>query len=482
MLIHTALMADPDALGKVDYAAHPQETLMELLVDGVSCRYLQEDHGAFREADGTFLDISRWKGVTRDSNGSIIRILWTQPYILWDNVKHGKVSGTLALQWLPQSIQSFEIYDQPGGDFEAVYLPRSALFVTMHRCMLCGTVNAAQLPQRLEVFNISRNMLGGSIKFDDLPATLRHFNISHNKISGTIDLHKLPPNIRVAELHENHLEGSIDLSHVPKSLRTLTLHENAFVGEVDIVMEAVSNHMGIEQTGPRVSLYGNQLRGTVCYFPMPDARADAQVFLANNAFSAIDWPSMDTVKSLNVSKNALQGELDLCKIPQSVVSIDLSANALEGSLHFADLHKGVERLILSSNNFSGVVDFHAMPMPMSKVHCGVLDLSNNSLTGTIRFGQYIPAETFLNANEFTAMKTDPKQLWRNVVTFEAKNNAIAESVVRFSPFSSKKFGHIDLRGNPIGRIETSDASDRYTKKIFFDNGNKVQRRGPKQKR
>mmetsp|Transcript_20450 Transcript_20450/g.31919 ORF Transcript_20450/g.31919 Transcript_20450/m.31919 type:complete len:246 (-) Transcript_20450:20-757(-) len=193
ILIPAFCADDSNGLGRLDYASLSEETLMEMLTDGISnlqriCEYDSPS------------DLSDWRSVNLTGD-QVTNIRW-EDYGL---------KGSIHLQWTPSHVR----------------------WLTVAINELVGTVDLCHLPETLEKLDLSRNMLTGSLHLNHLPDRLGALYLYSNRFSGSVTLTELPKSLKMFSVRENLLEGTLDLTALPADLNYLWLSYNAFSGETD---------------------------------------------------------------------------------------------------------------------------------------------------------------------------------------------------------------------------------------------------------
>ena len=108
---------DP-SLGRVDHDSFSHQTLMEMVIEGITNR--EKVCGDFAEPK----DIEEWKGVEIE-DGKVAEIDWD----------HFDMEGSLHLEWLPSSVRKF----------------------TMFQSRLTGTLDLASLPISMKELDLGFN-------------------------------------------------------------------------------------------------------------------------------------------------------------------------------------------------------------------------------------------------------------------------------------------------------------------------------------
>ena len=181
-------------LGRVDYTSLSDQTLMELLIEGIE----EESKRTYQNDDRTFKNVCEWPRVQCDSEERVVRFKGTP------NMK-----GAIELTHIPPKAESFYLLG----------------------FNLKGTLNTQCLPQSLENFSISMNHFDGTVDFVSLPEALVDFNIHKNAFHGSANFKKLPRKLESMTLHSNNFSGEIFLRNLPPNINFLNISENAFTGD-----------------------------------------------------------------------------------------------------------------------------------------------------------------------------------------------------------------------------------------------------------
>uniref|UniRef100_A0A7S4U8T9 Leucine-rich repeat protein n=1 Tax=Paramoeba aestuarina TaxID=180227 RepID=A0A7S4U8T9_9EUKA len=188
----TLFASDSSALGRLDYASLTQQTLMELLVDGiVFTKYGDPKKG---------IDVSRWSYVDVDPDGDVTS--WFP--------SECNLTGSVALQWLPKTVVDVDI--------------------SMNS--LCGTLDLECLPDGLQELIVYKNKFSGPVSLTRLPTKMRILNLGFNRLSGTLNLTQLPAAMTELHLCGNDFVGATDFSKLPESLELLDIMETQLEGRV----------------------------------------------------------------------------------------------------------------------------------------------------------------------------------------------------------------------------------------------------------
>ncbi|KAJ8762089.1 hypothetical protein K2173_006753 [Erythroxylum novogranatense] len=199
--------------------------------------------------------------------------------------------------------------------------------------------------------DFSSNLLASYSSQTVLPGicdSVKHLNLSHNHLTGSLigggELH-LFANLKVLDLSYNQLSGELPGFDYTYELEILRLSNNRFSGFI-----------------PNDLLKGDSLLLT-------------ELDLSANNFSGpVSMLLSTTLRVLNLSSNALIGELPL--LAGSCAVLDLSNNQFEGNLTRISKWENVEYLDLSQNRLKGSIP-DVSPQLLRLNH---FNLSHNSLS------------------------------------------------------------------------------------------------------
>ena len=237
------LTADGQSCGRVDVSSLSDQTLLELLVSDM------HHVDKVQDADGDFLDIAEWKGVeVADAGVTQIEFRQTDSLFAVDEDFTVGPKGSIDLQWLPKTLQVFNIDEMElHGTIETSALPCAMRYLNISDNAFQGTFCTKGLPETIEFVLISCNELHGSISLDHLPRNIELFCAQSNNFSGELNFLKLPESLNALYLYKNKFRGKIDLSRIPARLRSLNIRRNQITQETLVI--AVS-----AQGIPRISL------------------------------------------------------------------------------------------------------------------------------------------------------------------------------------------------------------------------------------
>ena len=253
-MILLQLLTMDSALGRLDYDSLPDQTLMEMLFDGIS----DDEKRAFHDSDGNFKDVCEW---------TPNKVPWKNIRCADDHVwsvvfREGIDFGTkqFPFNFIPSNVHVF-ILESCGlhGTLETSMLPPHLYTFSVCDNALYGTIAWNMLPRDLDDMSVSANFFSGRIILAALPRGLSKFYACENKFSGEIALSDLPDQINKVNLSYNQLQGSIRIeSPLPFFLSQLDLSKNEFYGDVLI----------LEEPGELfyINASGNALSGTVVLY------------------------------------------------------------------------------------------------------------------------------------------------------------------------------------------------------------------------
>ncbi|KAB1227249.1 Receptor-like protein 12 [Morella rubra] len=209
--------------------------------------------------------------------------------------------------------------------------------------------------------------------------------LSKNLLTGQITSTRWEEllNLALLDLSFNSLEGSIPVSlFYHPSLEQLLLSKNQFSGQLDEFSNVSSHILSV------LDLSSNNLEGAI-----PMSMFD---------FQDSPLPNLSNLFVVDLRSNQLQGPLPILKpnvnfvdfswnnfssnIPVNIgnwlpntIFFSLASNRFQGSIPESICNAApLEVLDLSNNSFSGTI-----PRCLTSMNLGVLDLKRNSLTGTI---------------------------------------------------------------------------------------------------
>ena len=216
-----------DHAGRVDYDMMPDQTLMELLVEGIQkVSPFQDDYCVFR-------DIKTWEGVTLDEDGNVCDIAFgaNVGILLFgssDEIDQAYIigpEGTIDMRWVPRHVKCFDVSSlNLSGSLETSVLPRVLINLDLSTNKLCGTVAFESLPPSMTTLTLYENNFSGTLKLEALPRTMVSVHVGSNDFEGSLVLTNLPEAIVTLRLSANNFSGTIDMSNIPSTLQNFGLY------------------------------------------------------------------------------------------------------------------------------------------------------------------------------------------------------------------------------------------------------------------
>ena len=217
----TLLSADP-SLGRFDISALSDQTLMEMLVDGMQPNIMAQ----YQDDEGNFKDISAWDNI-KCTEGRVTDIVFHE---------HAQSDAQYPFEYIPRLVEVF--YDQRSklhGTLDTSVLPSGLVYFNVRTNRLHGEIAFKTFPRNIGHLDISQNSFEGSIRLGDLPPKLTFFDAMMNEFSGSVSLDSLPETLENVQLSANKLTGELQITRLPSTLRNLFLNENSFSGEFQVV-------------------------------------------------------------------------------------------------------------------------------------------------------------------------------------------------------------------------------------------------------
>ena len=192
-------LAADSALGRIDTQLLSDQTMMELLFEGLSASSKQ----TFFNSDGTYRDFKETNVCMCDADGNINKV-----FIEKRTLQDPRPNGTIALE----------------------FIPRRVFYFQTENCQLEGTLQCSSLPHTLEKLNLRSNRLSGGVSFADMPAGVTLIEIARNNFSGSLDVTSLPASLSILNASYNQFSGSISLDHLPSTLYSFYVGGNKLTG------------------------------------------------------------------------------------------------------------------------------------------------------------------------------------------------------------------------------------------------------------
>ncbi|KAG6643444.1 receptor-like protein 7 [Carya illinoinensis] len=253
--------------------------------------------------------------------------------------------------------------------------------------------------QNLEFLDLENNLLMGNIPISlfSLPL-LRRLILSNNSFSGQLNEFSNVSSDKLSEVYldSNNLEGPIPMSVFElRGLWFLSLASNNFNGslKLDDMIQQLSSPKNLDLPSQlknftdflrnqsnlyHLDLSNNQIHGEIpSWIWIPTLN---YLDLSHNYFVTLQGPLTNAsgIYSLYLQSNQLQGPLPVFIVDASV--LDFSRNNFSSiPTNIDHIFRNVEFLSLSSNKLNG-----SIPASICNIsELQVLDMSNNSVSGTI---------------------------------------------------------------------------------------------------
>ena len=195
------IAAIDSALGRLNYESLSDQTLMEMLFDGLGAK----DKWRLQDGNGNYADSCEW------TLGWRMKVQCTD-----DRVKNIKV---IDRTFRPKQ-------------FPFNFIPPLTEFFAVKDCGIQGTLDTSLLPVHLIKVDVTFNKLHGTIDVKAFPRTLKHIYIYVNAFSGSCALSELPSSVIIAYWSNNRFSGELPLDGLPKSMKSLTLEKNNLTGSI----------------------------------------------------------------------------------------------------------------------------------------------------------------------------------------------------------------------------------------------------------
>ena len=189
-------------LGRVDYSLLSDQTLMEILIEGIDDQTKKQ----YQDKHGMYLDVCEWSCIECDDDERVVEI----------GLGFGRISGSIQLRYVPPKVKILKMSSPwMGGE-------------------LTGPVDLAHLPDGMQQLYLENNQLTGEIDLTQLLGEMEYLYLQNNQFTGEIDLTRLPDGMVRLYLENNNLAGEVDLTHLPNAMEQLYLTDNQLTGEIDL--------------------------------------------------------------------------------------------------------------------------------------------------------------------------------------------------------------------------------------------------------
>ena len=228
------LQADETPYGRVGQSALSDQTLMELLFEGVNEDIKQQ----FQDGDGFFHDACTW-----EAQGPP-RVILTRNSVSCDDENRvtaisfsRTIFGVVDLVFLPPKVMNLQLENlftarSISGTLETSKLPECLLYIELSHNAFFGTVDLGVLPREVYRFDVANNTFEGSCMLTSLPHRLEILNLYSNAFTGSIELGSLPETLKDLNLSKNKFSGTLSFSNIPREMISLGISENQFSGSL----------------------------------------------------------------------------------------------------------------------------------------------------------------------------------------------------------------------------------------------------------
>ena len=213
---------DP-ALGRLNYESLSDQTLMEMLFDGLNTK----DKRRLQDGNGSYADACEWK------YGFHIAVQCTDELVTQIFMKARSFSSKpFPFNFIPPKTRSFTVKDCGiQGTLETALLPVHLSKFSVADNKLYGTIDFQAFPNTIQCIYIYGNAFSGSCVLADLPRTVVVFNAKKNNFCGSLSLDQLPLAMEMLIVSENNFTGSIDIARLRRRVEHVDLSQNAFSGD-----------------------------------------------------------------------------------------------------------------------------------------------------------------------------------------------------------------------------------------------------------
>ena len=226
-------MAD-SSLGRIELSMLSDQTLMELLLDGMD-DYLKT---LVHDKHGNFKDISEWEYYIKCNDDCVSEISmgstlfhdkqfpfeFIPPRVLEFSAIHSNFHGTVDPSVLPLRLISFNVFDNKlHGSLDLGAFPETLKKIEISKNAFCGNLDLSVLPAPIITFKASHNSFSGDVNLNNLPSAIQDINLNRNVLSGSISIKNLPKTITHLQLEGNMFEGDFELLEIPSSLDYLNI-------------------------------------------------------------------------------------------------------------------------------------------------------------------------------------------------------------------------------------------------------------------
>ena len=229
------LTIDP-SLGRLDANALSDQTLMEILIDGM----IDEDKADFQDDSGNFFDVCEWKIIqcvgdrvmhismaTYEFGTVPLPFGFIPPLAERFSATYANLHGTLETSCLPAELRTFEAAENKlHGPLNFKMFPRTLAMLVIESNEFCGSCRLADLPDTLTAFIGSGNNFTGEISLNSLPQAMEKLDLARNALTGSLSIETLPSGIKEIHLSRNNFFGDFKLLAFPDALREIHINGN----------------------------------------------------------------------------------------------------------------------------------------------------------------------------------------------------------------------------------------------------------------
>ena len=235
------MTVDPISLGRVDYSSMSDQTLVEMLIDGLDDGTKKD----YQDNEGMYLDVCKWSGIKCDDDERVSQI----------DIDSCHVIGSIDLWYIPPKVNVLNVSVWWGsgkltGSVDLTHLPGRMQKLDLQNNRLTGEIDLTQLPERMASLALNDNRLTGEIDLTQLPEGMVSLALNDNRLTGVIDLTRLPEYFFVLYLSENQLSGSLVIRNLPRWIKTVDLQVNHFDA---IAVVDSEKHVAIKLKGSGVT-------------------------------------------------------------------------------------------------------------------------------------------------------------------------------------------------------------------------------------
>ena len=264
--------ADLQGLSRVGFSSLSDQTLLELLIEGIhEAKFLTQDRCDIEP-------IEMWKGVFFDDvTGFVSQIHWSglcgsgsislnhlPASLLAIDISSNSLTGTVDVALLPHVMTFLSLwgnYFHGSIEFRALPPDLTALFISNNN--FTGGMDLAKLPEFLDLCSTEFNKFSGEVDFMNLSEELTEIEVNSNCLHGSVTLSALPHALTILNIGCNNFEGNLDLVHLPDAPQYLNAEENKFTGGVDITF--------LPPKLRKLHISGNKFGGDIVFRKLPPA-------------------------------------------------------------------------------------------------------------------------------------------------------------------------------------------------------------------